>query len=170
MRELNFRFVGYQNYEPIQKKMEDIFIKAFLRKNSYFNMAVSEAIVNAARYAVKGPAEVEIRAQVRITETDITVKVSSDTQPFDAKGFQRQLRELASDPKYSNLDWGDYTGTTDMSRGFWYMLQAVDYLNVAEDGSYVELSASIPYVERKLNTSISFLVPKFMVDSGGVLG
>ena len=49
----------------------------------------------------------------RISENDITVRVSSKPQPFNAKNYQMQLRELANDPKMGNLDWGDYTGTTD---------------------------------------------------------
>lgn len=170
MRELNYKFIGYQNYEPVQIKLEEVFEKAFIRKNSYFNMAVSEAVVNAARYGAAGFAETEVMINVRVTEKDITVKVSSNNIPFDAKSYQRQLRELANDPKYSRLDWGDYTGTTALSRGFWYMLQAVEYLVVAEDGAYVELSTKVPYDESRLDTSISFLVPKFLVDSGGVRG
>lgn len=170
MRVLNYKFTGLQNYEPIQKQMEALFTKAFLRKFSHFNYAVSEAVGNAAKYSVKGIVNAEIRIQVQISENNLTVKVMSETENFDAKAYQRQLRELAADQKYSKLDWGDYTGTSTMSRGFWFMLQAVDYLKVAEDGSYVLLSASIPYIERKLDTSISFLAPKFLVDSGGVSG
>lgn len=170
MREFNYKFTGYQNYEPVQMKMEAIFEKAFIRKNPYFNMAVSEAVVNAARYAVAGIANAVIFVKIIVSPNDITVTVSSDTHEFNAKNYQRQLRELANDPKYSKLDWGDYTGTTALSRGFWYMLQAVEYLVVAEDGSFVTLSTRIPYEETRLDTSISFLVPKFLVDSGGVRG
>ena len=170
MRELNYKIIGYQNYESVQGKLEALFDKVFLARNTYFNFAVSEAVVNAARYSVNGPADAEIHVQVRLTENDITVRISSQTVPFDAKGYQMQLRELANDPKYSSMDWGDYTGTSTMSRGFWYMLQAVDYLVVAGDGSYVLLSASTPYKEKRMDTTIGFLVPKFMVDSGGILG
>ncbi len=170
MRELNYKFIGYQNYEPVQEQMREVFTKAFQKVNTYFNIAVDEAVVNAAKYDVRGMAEAEVHTQIRISENDITVRVSSKPQSFNAKNYQMQLRELANDPKMGNLDWGDYTGTTDRSRGFWYMLQAVEYLVVAEDGSYVSLSASIPYREKRMDTSISFLVPKFNVDSGGVLG
>ncbi len=170
MRELNYKFIGLQNYEPIQDSIRNIFEKAFLRKNTYFDIAVDEAVGNAAKYAVKGLAEAEVHIQIRISENDITVRVASDTQSFNAKDYQMQLRELANDPKFSSLDWGDYTGTTDRSRGFWFMLQAVEYLVIAEDSSYVSLSTSIPYREKRLDTSIGFLVPKFIVDSGGVLG
>ena len=170
MRELNYKFVGLQNYEPIQIQTEKVFEEAFLKKNSYFNMAVAEAVVNAAKYAMTGLSEAEVAIKVILTSNAITVRVSSKTIPFDAKSYQRHLRELANDPKYSKLQWGDYTGTTELSRGFWYMLQAVEYLVVAEDGSYVELSTKIPYEETRLDTSISFLVPKFLVDTGGVRG
>jgi len=170
LRELNYKFTGYQNYDPVQEKLRSIFRKAFMARNAYFNIAVDEAVVNAARYAVKGLADAEIAVQVRLMENAIEVKVSSNTNPFNAKAYQMQLRELANDPKYTSMDWGDYTGTSTMSRGFWYMLQAVDYLTVAEDGSYVSLSAKIPFQEKRLDTSIGFLVPKFLVDSGGVIG
>ena len=170
MRELNYKFVGLQNYEPVQTSIRAVFNKAFVFHNTYFDIAVDEAVSNATRYAVKGMSEAEVYIRIRISENDITVRVSSDTQPFDSRNYQMQLQELANLPKYSRMEWGDYTGLTDRSRGFWYMLQAVDYLVIAENGSYVALSASIPYRKRRLDTTIGFLVPKFRVDSGGVLG
>ena len=44
-----YEFVGYQNYEKTQKKIETLLFDAFEAENYRFLMAVNEAVCNAAR-------------------------------------------------------------------------------------------------------------------------
>lgn len=83
--------------------------------------------------------------------------------------YQHRLKKLAADSKYQNMACGDYTSDTDMSRGFWYMLEAVDYLVIDSDGEDITLSARIPYDYQPLNPRIGYLVPKFFIRKNGVI-
>ena len=163
-------FDGYQNYEETEKKLRKFFDRAFGMSNPYFMIAVNEAVCNAARYSVDGMMQARIFIKVVLSENDLSVKVSSKTRPFNAEEYQQTLKKLAADPKLSEMDWGEYTAATEISRGFWYMLEAVDYLVVESDGSEVTLSARIPYRDyHPINTKIGFLVPRFFVKKNGVI-
>ena len=164
-----FRFKGYQNYVETQNSLQKLFVKHFGFHDSHFMNAVNEAVCNAARYAKAGPSNTDVEIDVEITESDLSVVVRSDTRHSDAKKIQMQLRSLAANPKLASKDWGDYTLASDMSRGFWYMLMACDYVLVESDMSSVKLSVGLPHHERDLERSISFLVPKFFVRTKGVI-
>ena len=163
------RIVGYQNYEAIHDKLKKLFLDAFCGDNPYFILAVNEAVCNAARYSILGPTKAKITIRTEIGEADIRVKISSATTKFDAMAYQHRLRKLAADSKYKNMACGDYTSDTDMSRGFWYMLEAVDYLVIDSDGEDITLSARIPYDYQPLDPRIGYLVPKFFVRKNGVI-
>ena len=168
-RTIEHRIVGYQNYEAIHDKLKKLFLDSFGADNPYFILAVNEAVCNAARYSVYGPTKAKITIQTEIAESDLRVKVSSETSPFDALAYQKRLKKLAADPKYQNMDCGDYTADTVMSRGFWYMLEAVDYLVIDADGDDITLSARLPYDYQPLDARIGYLAPKFYVRKNGVI-
>lgn len=169
MHVVTFRFRGYQNYEETQTKLRELFKKHFQYDDIFFMLAVNEAVCNAARYAKAGAYEVDVDINVEISETDLSVTVKANTMPSNAKDIQSRLRKLAENPKWRSKDWGDYTQLTEMSRGFWYMLQACDYVLVESDLSLVKISARIPYKEHEMNRTIGFLVPKFFVRTRGVV-
>lgn len=169
MYTITYSFQGYQNYEPYRKKLAALCEKAFIEHNPYFMIAINEAVCNAFKYHKLGPREGSVSIQVRLSESDITVIVRADTHAFDMKDFQKRMRALLKNKKTSAMEWGDYTDDTDRSRGFWYMLQAVDYLIAESDCSSVTLSEHIPYSNLPLDTHIEYLVPKLMVRTNGVI-
>lgn len=170
MQTIPMHFVGYQNYGPIEKRLENIFDKAFILEYPQFILGVNEAVCNAARYSNAGPDKARISIVVTITNVDIEVVVSCETRAFEAKRYQQWLLELGKSKEYRDKDWGDYTADTDRSRGIWYMLTACDFVIYEADGSSVTLSSTIPYKGRPVNSTISTLVQRFMVSDRGVVG
>ncbi|WP_303105847.1 hypothetical protein [uncultured Mitsuokella sp.] len=165
-----YEFTGYQTYEKTQKKIEALLRDAFEADNFRFFMAVNEAVCNAARYSIHKPQKARITIEVRIMNYDVAVKVSSATTPFRAEEYQKKLRHILEDEKASNMEWGDYLGFTLASRGFYYMLSAVDYLYVDQNGQSVTLCAKIPYdPSQPYPTRLRDIIPKFLVSKNGVI-
>ena len=105
-----YEFVGYQNYEKTQKKIETLLFDAFEAENYRFLMAVNEAVCNAARYSIYRPQNARITIEVRIMNYDVAVKVSSATSPFRAVEYQKKLRRILDDKNACEMEWGDYLG------------------------------------------------------------
>ena len=167
------RFNGYQNYAVIRKRLKELYERAFEGDNSFFRVAVDEAVCNAARYAVDEITNVEVTIQTVITpETDIKVRIASVTQAFDALAHREKLMHLAYEPDNKGRDFGDVFLASTVSRGFWMMMTAVDYLIVEADGSAVTLSVSLPYKQdkkKKPTTRMDILVNRFLVRRDGVI-
>ena len=167
------RFKGYQNYAVIRKRLKELYERAFEGDNSFFRVAVDEAVCNAARYAVDEITNMEVTIQTVITpETDIKVRIASVTQAFDALAHREKLMRLAYEPDNNGRDFGDVFLASTVSRGFWMMMTAVDYLIVEADGSAVTLSVSLPYRQDKKNkptTRMDILVNRFLVRRDGVI-
>lgn len=165
-----YEFVGYQNYEKTQKKIETLLFDAFEAENYRFLMAVNEAVCNAARYSIYRPQNARITIEVRIMNYDVAAKVSSATSPFRASEYQKKLRRILDDKNACEMEWGDYLGFQLASRGFFYMLSAVDYLYVDEKGQHVTLCAKTPYdPSQPYSTKIGDIIPKFLVSKNGVI-
>lgn len=174
MRKLEFReyrFQGYQNYEDVQTELCSVLEQYFGHQNPYFNIAINEAVCNAARYAIDGPANAKITIELRVMPNDISVSIHARTHPFDAERYQKKLRELLLDPSIRSLEWGDYTADTEKSRGFWYMLMACDYMYVDAKGQFVTLFRTRNFQPDDIViTRIESLVPRFLVSKDGVIG
>lgn len=167
-----FKFTGYQNYCEVEKDIEKLFRRAFERDNPSFTIAVNEAMCNAARYSIYGITTAPIEITVRLSGYDIAVTVKSITEVFDTQKYQAELQELAKDPAICNMEWGDYLADNDASRGIWYMLTAVDYLYFDTLGQSVTLATRTDGKSdmfNEPNTKIGALVPKFLVNEGGVI-
>lgn len=172
-----FNFTGYQNYEPVEEALIEIYKETLGKKAASYRIAVGEAVCNAARYALKGMKDAEIEIEILITKKEITTIVKSETKPFNALKYRKRLQLLAADPETSVMPWGKYTGVSGMSRGFWLMLQACSRIIVDISGNFVELvaplsppelegeSANEQGIQRKINA----LVPRFFVKSNGVI-
>lgn len=165
-----YEFTGYQNYEKTQKKIETLLTDAFEAENYRFLMAVNEAVCNAARYSLYKPQKARITIEVRVMNYDVAVKVSSPTSPFRAEEYQKKLRRILDDKKVREMEWGDFLGFQLTSRGFYYMLSAVDYLYVDEKGQSVTLCAKTPYdPSQPYSTKLGDIIPKFLVSKNGVI-
>lgn len=170
MKTHQYEFTGYQNYEEVQKKLEHDCRIALGTDNYPFYLAVNEAVLNAAAYHVDGPEKARIRITLSIFAFDINVTVSAHTRPFDAGRYRDELRKLLADKEIREMDWGDYTADSDKSRGFWYILSAVEYCTVDVDGQEITLAVPRPYnPEKRLSMRIKDLVPKFYVKTNGVI-
>lgn len=169
MNIFHYNFTGYEAYQEVLPVLQEKICDVLQDDEYHFILAVNEAVCNAARYAVKGPSEAEIKIKLQITESDVTVTISSLTVPFDVVRYRENLLKLVENPDVSKMEWGDYTGDTDKSRGFWYMLTACDYLYMAEDGQQITLCARVPFNPNKFTTKIGDLVPRFYIEKNGVI-
>lgn len=169
MEIIRFEFVGYDHYGDIYPELEKYIFKSMQAENYYFMMAINEAVCNAAKYSVAGIKNVKIKIELKIMQHDVMVSVFANTRPFDAKEYQKNLLELLKNPAISKMDWGDYTADSEMSRGFWYMLTAVDFLSIDKNGANITLCSRIPFKEKAISTKIEYLVTKFRVKNNGVV-
>lgn len=165
-----FKFTGLQNFGPIQEKLFILIGKAFGYCNYEYQQAIEEAVCNAARYSIAGPAKADITVKIRRMAYDIAVSVYAKTIKFDAKSYQKKLQSLLNDPKVAAMDWGDYVGVSFGSSGFWYMLTGCEYIYVDSQGQGVTLVARTDRTKLVAKTTnIGQLVPRFMVKQNGVI-
>lgn len=160
----HYEFTGLQAFDS--SVADDLYRDCthfFGHRNEDFEIAVEEAVCNAARYSLDGVKRGIISLWLRITDTDLSLTVCSRTHFFDALSYQQELKALAADPRYANMDWGDYVGLSAMGCGIWYMLTAVDYLCMDHKGQYVLLSKSLCSLDRTVTTKIGALVPRFFI-------
>ncbi len=163
---LHFQCIGYKEYlDEAAPKILPVLEKAVPDPNYKFVLAVNEAVLNAAKYSVYGVLSAQIDIDVRVDDLELRVRIESQTQPFDAIQYRDNLVKLAEDPKYGNLDWGDYTGVSDMSRGFWIILSAVDYLIIEATGQHITLVRRLPWDRADDTCKINKIVPRFCVES-----
>lgn len=167
-----FKFTGLNEYGPIQQKIYKILYTAFGGATNYeFQQSIEEAVCNAARYNIDGPLNAKISIRVRRMPFDVAVTVYSETVVFDAVAYQRRLQELAHNPQYAEMDWGDYVAGSTASSGFWYMLTGCDYVYVDSKGQSITLVAKTTGInlEEERTTKISQLVPRFLIKKDGVI-
>lgn len=149
----------------VSKELVDIFAPVLPDPESRFLLAVNEAALNAAKYSVYGVLSAQISIDIYFDSHEVRVRIKSQTQPFDVLQYRDRLRQLAEDPKTMHLDWGEYTGVSDKSRGFWYMLSAVDYLVIEATGQHITLVRRLPFHRSDDSMVIRKIVPRFNVES-----
>ncbi|WP_196606569.1 hypothetical protein [Pectinatus frisingensis] len=167
----NYNFVGYAAYEDIAKKAFDQINKS-MNKNFYFEIAANEAVLNAAKYSIFGLNDAEISMTVLISDTDVSVIIKSITQPFSAEHYREQLYQLLDNPATMDMKWGEYTGMTERSRGFWYMLTACEYIIVNNDGNEITICIRKSANNNEIpdpDTQIRRLLPRFLIKKNGVV-
>ena len=162
-----FLMEGLPGFYDIRDELEDLYKQAFKKQDYFdFEMAVIEAMSNAAQYSLDGPLKAKIYMEVRIMPQDIGVKIYSKTIKFNVREYRQKLREIAQNPEYANMDWGDYIGERDESSGIWYMLTGCEYLYMDEHGQCITLVAKTtdsPQEDKKKITRINLLVPRFLI-------
>ncbi len=164
-KHISYHCNGYKEYLDVSKQLLHVFNPILPDPDARFILAVNEAALNAAKYSVYGVLSAQIYIDVHIDTHEVRVRIESQTQPFDAVQYKERLKKLAEDPNTMDLDWGDYTGVSDKSRGFWYMLSAVDYLIVEATGQHVTLVRRLPFHRSDDSTIIRKIVPRFNVES-----
>ena len=149
-------------------------IKATLDKKlgdreGHFAMAVVEAAQNAAMYARKSPEEAAMDIDLVATETDISVKVTADTEDFDVLAYRQKLGRMASDKSLGDMDWADLGKSHKQRLGYFTMLMAVECLYVDVKGKSVTLCAARPYHPGDISRKIKDIVPRFLLEQDGVI-
>ena len=168
MKSSHYLFFGYANYKKILPCLQKDL--AVLNDPDYhYEIAINEAVCNAARYAIAGINEVEIRIDVYLREHDIKTVVSAQTKLFNTQRYQDKLKKLAQDPTTRDLEWGDYTADTERSRGFWFMLMSCNHLYIDSNGQRITLCARTDFNPSQIVTQIHDLVPKFLIEKEGVI-
>ena len=169
MRILAYDFVGESAYvnsvDDIRKAL------ACLHDDNYaFDMAVNEAVLNAAQHAVNDFNNAKIHIEFRITDYDVVAKVSSETKRFDMLAYRNRLLAMVLRPDFKYVDWTDYVADSDsLGRGLWYMLSGTDYLYMDRFAQYVCLCASNPCNKAAKTSIMRDLLMRFFVVKDGVL-
>ncbi len=162
----HFQCTGYKEYlEEVAPKLVSIFEELMPDPDSKYFLAVNEAVLNAAKYSVFGVLTAQMDIDVRVDETEIRTRIDSQTNPFDAIQFRDHLKKLADDPATAAKDWGDYTGVSDMSRGFWIILSAVDYMVIEATGQHITLVRRLPWNRADDTSQIGRIAPRFCVET-----
>lgn len=166
----HYHMRGYEAFfqealPPIKATLD----KALGDREGHFVMAIVEAAQNAAMYARKSPEEVAIDIDLVATESDITVKITADTQDFDVLAYRQRLGRMAEDKHQREKEWADIVKGTQKSRGYFTMLMAVECLYVDVTGKSVTLCAPRPYKPRHISKKIKDIVPRFMLEQNGVI-
>lgn len=168
MRTEKFEFPGHSAYVDALPGLQERL--SFLHDDSFaFEMALNEAVLNAAKYSVDGPDAAKIRVEFRATGYDLVAKVSSRTRPCDMFAYREKLRSVAARPEFSGSDWQEYVGDTEASRGLWFMLRGVEYLYMEHLGQAVRLCASVPFRQDFVTERMDRLLLRFYVEKDGVL-
>lgn len=155
-----FTFRGCNEYSAVRRELEKIY-NVINDPNFNYCLAVNEAVCNAVRYGLAGIDDTRIVIFVYVTDYDLKTTVKAETAPFDVEAYKVQLEALAKEK--GELDWADYTGDSEKSRGFWYMLMACDQVTLTEDGNSVTLASRLPFDEALMLRKIKELVPRFLI-------
>ncbi|MGN8837216.1 hypothetical protein ACTNCI_09630 [Mitsuokella jalaludinii] len=169
-RFIEYRFKGYTAYEESRQKIGHLCAHILTREHARrFLMAVNEAVCNACRYAGSGVDETPVAISILLTESELraVIRGSRFEGTLSPTEIQKRMRHLIQHAANANKDWGEYVRDSERGTGFWFMLQAVDYLILDADDGSVTLSTHRQMLPP--NRKIRYLVPKFFVRKGGVI-
>ena len=166
----HYHIQGYGTFfEEALPSIKSTLDKKLGDKEGHFAMAIVEAAQNAAMYARKSPEEVAMDIDLVATESDITVKITADTQDFDVLAYRQWLGRMAEDKHQREKEWADIVKGTQKSLVYFTMLMAVECLYVDVTGKSVTLCASRPYKSIHISKKIKDIVPRFMLEQNGVI-
>lgn len=164
IRKRRFEVLGQDAYyEEVMPWLEVLFDKYLQDEDEHYLIAVNEAVCNAARYAKAGPDAVRIIIDLKIAATYISTTIGADTEDFDVEAFVSKMRSYAEDPKMRGVEWGEFTGNTKKSRGFWFMLMGCRKVEIAISGKKVTLIADRPFLPSHVTKCIGELVKRLCI-------
>ena len=168
MRIKTYDFVGESDYinavDDIRKYL------CFLLDDDYaYDMAINEAVLNAAQYSIDGPDNAKIHLEISFTAYDVSTKVCCETKSCDMLAYREQLRSIAARPENKGMDWADYVADSDGSRGLWYMLGGTEYIIMGHQAQYVCLCTKNPFPRERETKKMQDLLMRFFVEKDGVL-
>lgn len=165
-----YHFTGHSNYRNYQPEIKELITNTSLDSEMSFYIAVNEAVCNAAKYAVKGHREADITISLKLDNYSMTAIVIGNTKPFDTAMFLSKMKKLA-EGECKDMEWGDYTHDNIGGRGFFYMLEACDYVTLSPNGNVVMLHCSLPItLEQKKRKKLWQLISRLQVSEICELG
>lgn len=153
-------------YDEVMPWLETLFDRYLQDEDGHYLIAVNEAVCNAARYAKAGYECVRIYIDVEVTPDSLRTTVTADTLPFDVQGFYKKMIALGKDESIASKEWGDYTGNSDKSRGFWMMLMSCRSVDIDVNGKAVTLVAERPFLTEHVCKTIRTLVGRLRLVDG----
>lgn len=165
-----YKFEGHSNYRKYQPEIRELVLSASNDSELRFYFAINEAVCNAARYARAGHRNAPICIKLKLEPYSMSAIIIGETVSFDANGYLGKMQELAAG-KYKDMDWGDYTHDSIGGRGFFYMLEACDFVTISSNGNIVTLHTPLPIdTEMRSRTKIWQLVSRLRVSDIGQIG
>ena len=143
----------------------------FLHDDDYaYDMAINEAVLNAAQNSVDGSDGAKIHIEIRITDYDVTTKISCNTVPRDMFAYREQLLAVSNKPEFFNSDWTEYTADfPEASRGIWFMLYGTEYIYMDRQAQSVRLCTRNPIVRKNATKKMRDLLMRFFIEQDEVL-
>jgi hypothetical protein len=173
MKQYKYELHGYESYFNFYDDIQKILLMGTRDIDENLLLALNEAVNNAATYSVSGLEQAKIEILIRMDNTSLEIKVSSDTNPFDAYKYKQHLQEVLSSLNTAKskkaLHWGEYTKNMEHGRGIWYMLSACDYLLFDSQGKFVVLHAPIPFRPESYSDMMDRLIYRFFIIDKGVI-
>lgn len=151
------KFIGYDNY-PIN------YLKYLLKEKGFmtidFMLAINEAICNAVRYNINDINTCKINIMIYFDKNFVKFLISSETTPTSAYTIKSNLLKLKNEPS-----WSKYLKDKLRGRGFWIILEGVDYLYVKEDMQSILLIKKKKTRNLETSSNTFELINKFNISS-----
>lgn len=164
------RIKGYDAYfSEAQPELENILKLTVNDPDGHLQIAIMEAVFNAARYAKVGYELAEITITAKVFETDVKISIESDSREFDVEALRRKIKSIACDKHWTGKDFGEYTGHDPSGRGFWLMLMACEFLYLDYSGKKVTLCTSYPFDPQLISRNVNILASRLYLEKDGVI-
>lgn len=96
VKNIDFHIHGYDDFiERVLPELDVICNKTLADPEGHFQIAIMEAVNNAAQYSLAGLTEAAVDIKMSIRDMDIKVSVSSETREFDVKEFDVSKDNIA---------------------------------------------------------------------------
>lgn len=170
IKNIEFTIHGYDDFiENVLPQLDEICDATIADKEGHFQIAVMEAVNNAARYSTSGLDNAEIGLKITIFEHDIKAVISSVTKDFDVKGFRDKIKEIGQDKNWRRKNFGEFKSDRLSGRGIWLMLEACEYLYIDTADKTVTLCVSYPMQKQLITRNIGILASRFCIKENGVI-
>lgn len=96
VKNIDFHIHGYDDFiERVLPELDVICNETLADPEGHFQIAIMEAVNNAAQYSLAGLTEAAVDIKMSIRDMDIKVSVSSETREFDVKEFDVSKDNIA---------------------------------------------------------------------------
>lgn len=170
VKNIEFHAHGYDDFiENVLPELDVICNETLADPEGHFQIAIVEAVNNAAQYSLAGLNEAAVDIKMSIRDMDIKVSVSSETKEFDVKRFCDEIKALGKDKQWQRKTFGEFKGTRLSGRGIWLMLEACEYLYIDVEDKTVTMCVSYPLPQKLITQNIGVLSERLFLSENGVI-